>query len=353
MFFFNPLAIWMDPVNQVHKFYQELTRPFPEEAPWVTENRVVLDEAAFCLRLFGGESRGRPTLIIPPQAGQHSNICDFNLPGRSLVQTCLDHGRGPVYAVEWKSAVPARKDESLDDLMDFTRACLDKVGGKVHLIGLCQGGWQAAVYTALFPEQIATLTLAGAPIDFGAGDGFLKDLVHSLPMSFYEYLVEIGQGVMKGDFLKMGFKNLKPLDRYWGVYLDLMARVEDEKYLMRYRPFRDWYEYPMHLPGKWYLQAVSELFRENRLVRGELKVKDCLVDLKRIECPVVLVAGQRDHITPVDQLFNSEKYVSSENIAKILIPDCGHIGVFMGVQSLRDYWPRALALAEEWSGEGV
>ncbi|MEJ7718849.1 MAG: hypothetical protein WKF31_13125 [Thermoleophilaceae bacterium] len=34
-------------------------------------------------------------------------------------------------------------------------------GGPVNLVGDRQGGWLAAIYAALHPEQINTLTIAG------------------------------------------------------------------------------------------------------------------------------------------------------------------------------------------------
>ena len=32
-----------------------------------------------------------------------------------------------------------------------------------------------------------------------------------------------------------------------------------------------WYENPIDLPGRWYLQAIEQLFKENRLAKGELR----------------------------------------------------------------------------------
>ena len=40
----------------------------------------------------------------------------------------------------------------------------------MNLVGDCQGGWLATIYAALHPERVNTLTIAGAPIDFHAGD---------------------------------------------------------------------------------------------------------------------------------------------------------------------------------------
>ena len=50
-------------------------------------------------------------------------------------------------------------------------------GGRVNLVGDCQGGWLAAIYAALHPERVNTLTIAGAPIDFHAGDAVIHDSV--------------------------------------------------------------------------------------------------------------------------------------------------------------------------------
>ena len=45
---------------------------------------------------------------------------------------------------------------------------VELLGGRVNLIGDCQGGWLATIYAALHPERVNTLTIAGAPIDFHA-----------------------------------------------------------------------------------------------------------------------------------------------------------------------------------------
>ncbi|EQD27264.1 PHB de-polymerase domain-containing protein [mine drainage metagenome] len=55
----------------------------------------------------------------------------------------------------------------------------------VNLVGLCQGGWMAAMLAARFPDKIASLVLAGSPIDTHAGNGPLVKMVKESPMSFY------------------------------------------------------------------------------------------------------------------------------------------------------------------------
>jgi pimeloyl-ACP methyl ester carboxylesterase len=36
---------------------------------------------------------------------------------------------------------------------------IDELGGKVDLIGLCQGGWMALIYAARFPEKVGNTSL--------------------------------------------------------------------------------------------------------------------------------------------------------------------------------------------------
>ena len=37
------------------------------------------------------------------------------------------------------------------------------LGGRVNLVGDCQGGWLAVIYAALYPDTVETLTMPGPP----------------------------------------------------------------------------------------------------------------------------------------------------------------------------------------------
>ena len=106
-----------------------------------------------------------------------------------------------------------------------------------------------------------------------------------------------------------------------------------------------WYDYAQDIPGGWYLQVVKDLFKDNKLIRGEFEVFGKAVDLGCITCPLVLLAGERDDITLTPQVYNAEHYASTpkEHIFKAIIPRAGHISVFMGQRALQHEWPEALA----------
>lgn len=332
---------------QILDYYQDMTKFWDlvlnyEKPGWPTENRVEVYNKAFRLRRFSHRGRsGTPILVLGPQAGHTTSIVDYAVPGQSLVELCRDHTDRPIYAVEWRSATPDRRHETIDDLIKQTDACVDHIGGKAHLLGLCQAGWQSAIYAALHPEKVASLVLGGSPIDFAAGGGKIRKTVNTLPLSFYFMMVMMGHGIMRGQWILAGFKNMNAFDRYINDYINLFLNIEDPGTVERSRRFRRWYEFTQGLPGGWYLQAVKQLFKENRLIRGKLKILGRRVDLSAVKCPVVLIAGEKDDITPPPQLLNMADHVSGE-VREMTIPKCGHIGLFIKKEALREYWRPAI-----------
>lgn len=330
-------------IEKYNKFLKEIARPL-SKPEWTTPNKPALELRSVILRDFSkqGAHTETPVMIIPPQAGHHSSIADYG-PEQSLVEA-IRGAIDSVYVTEWKAATPERKNETIDDSVRAMDQCIDTVlkkGCKINLIGLCQGGWQSVIYAAIYPEKVRSITLAAAPIDFKAGSGKIQFYTEIYPMFFYESMVAMGGGNMPGDYMKMAFKMLNPMERFMLDYSDLYSNVNDREYMERYRKFRDWYEFTQNLPGRMYLQIVKELFKENRLVNGGLRILGKSVNLRRIRCPLILVAGDKDDITPREQVFNVERHVSSKEIMKLTVP-AGHIGVFMGKKILREYWPQII-----------
>ncbi len=305
---------------------------------WATKNSIKLELPDVILRDFSIGKDEDAIFIISPQAGHHSCIADFGR-GQSLVEAALKAGKKAVYATEWKSATLERKAETIDDSILSMRECIKSINSKVTLIGLCQGGWQSAIYAALFPEDVKCLVLAAAPIDFHAGNSKIGKCTSFLPLSFYRSMVMMGGGLLDGKFLLTGFKMMNPLERYCGDYFDLFFNISDDAFMERNRKFRDWYEHTQSIPGDFFLQVVEELFIGNKLINGELEILGKKVDLSTIYQPVFLIAGEKDDITPGEQLFNIEHYVNSSIINKYTLP-AGHIGIFMGRKIIDNYWPK-------------
>lgn len=310
---------------------------------WATQNRVVLDGPLVRLRDFsdGDEPRVVPTLLVPPQAGHASCIVDYS-PTQSQVKTARAAGLTRLYSLDWVGATQATKDAGIEDYVAFIDRAIEHIGGPVNLIGDCQGGWLSTIYAALRPEHVHTLTIAGAPIDFHAGDAVIRDYVQLLSpadLGFYQDVVRLGGGVMKGEFMLNGFIAIKPENEI-AKHLQLLANIHDAEHVTRHRAFEDWFKHTQDIPGAFYLWIVEHLFRDNALIRGELTVGGARVDLRRISCPLNLLAGETDHITPPPQVFALAGAVSTapQHITRRTTSG-GHLGLFMGREALREQWP--------------
>jgi len=313
----------------------QVTRPAPQ---WSTPHRVALELHTFTLRDFSRRSDAPPVLVLPPYAGHASVIADFQ-PGQSLVATLLDGGCPRVAVTDWREATPEMRDYDIDNHLAEINVAVDDLGGAVALVGLCQGGWEAAMYAARFPRKVRRLVLAGAPIDTDAGAGPIKDATHALPLQFYEQLVALGGGRLRGGLMLLGFKSMHPDRQYFGKFVELYEHIDDPTYVSRFERFERWYEHTLDLPGRWYLQAVKELFKENRLAKGAFVGLGERLDLKTIRCPLYLLAGERDDITPREQVFNAARLVGTpRGEIEQATADGGHIGLFMRNAVLARSW---------------
>ena len=313
--------------------------PAPE---WATPNRIDLELDTMRLRDFSTQRSGAkatPVLIDPPYAGHSSSIADY-AKGQSLVETLRAAGHDRIFVMDWRSATAEMKDYDIDTYLAEINVVVDDLRSPVHLVGLCQGGWMSAMYASRFPGKVRTLVLAGAPIDTDAGNGPIKQMAHQLPMSVYRNLVAAGGGRMRGKVMLAGWKNMHPEEQYLKKYIDLYEHIADKCYIARTERFERWYENAIDLPGRYYLQAIEELFKANRFAKGEFIGLGRKLSLKDIKIPLYLLAGEADDITTSEQAFEAEHLVGTPHsaIVKKLAPG-GHIGMFMGTKTLTGIWP--------------
>jgi poly(3-hydroxybutyrate) depolymerase len=322
---------------------------------WATEHSVVFESPVARLRDYSvsGAPRGLiPTLVLPPQAGHDSCIVDFS-PEQSQMGAIREAGLKRAFTLDWVGATRQTAGATIDDYLDVIDRAVEHCGGRVNLIGDCQGGWLATIYAALSPERVNTLTIAGAPIDFQVGEPVIGDVLGGLSpggdLSFYEALVASGGGVLRGRHMLNGFLLIGPGAEV-SRQLDLLCHVDDAAHVDRYRIFEDWFKHTQDISGAFYLWIVRHLFSRNELIRGELEVRGELVDLSRLEMPLNLLAGATDHITPPDQVFALADYASTpaEDVVR-RVSSGGHLGLFMGHEALSEQWPPLLAAVLERS----
>jgi poly(3-hydroxyalkanoate) synthetase len=320
------------------------------EPRWHRANEIVFSTPYAHLRDFSaadadGPADVVPTLVLPPQAGHSSQVVDFS-PSQSQLDVIAAAGLSRVYALEWRPATTATRNVTITDYLDVIDRSIRRMGGRANVVGNCQGGWLAAIYAALHPERVHTLTLAGAPIDFHAGESVIASSTRVLTGAFglapYKALVAVGGGNMPGRAVLANFIAIQPQSEL-ARQLQLLENVDDAAHVERYRVFEDWFKHTQDIPGAFYLWLVEHLFHRNELISGDLVVDGRRVDLGAITCPLFLLAGSTDHITPPAQLFAAADAVGTpaEQITTRTATG-GHLGLFMGRDALREDWPPLL-----------
>jgi poly(3-hydroxyalkanoate) synthetase len=314
---------------------------------WTTPHEIVFESPLARLRDFS-TARGPglvPTLVLPPQAGHDSCIVDYS-EQQSQMREVLASGLEHALSLDWVGATRATRNATVADYLEVIDRAVALCGGRVNLIGDCQGGWLATIYAALRPRSVNTLTIAGAPIDFHAGDAVINEVVEFLApggdLRFYEALVAAGGGVLKGRQMLAGFIMIRPRDEI-ARQLELLLNLGDPAHVARYAEFESWYKHVQDIPGAFYLWIVRHLFSGNELVRGTLELGEHRVDLSAIEVPLNMLAGDADHITPPAQVFALAEHASTpaDQVHRELVPG-GHLGLFMGHRALREHWPTVL-----------
>ena len=306
---------------------------------FATPNTVALDLKTMRLRDYSAEGSDVPIIVHAPFAGHDSVIADFH--ARQSLMGCLKHhAAGRLFLTDWKSGHPGTRDFGIDEYLAELLVAVDHAGGRAHLVGLCQGGWACAMLAARFPDRVASLVLAGAPLDLSAGDGAIRRAVQTLPQAFYEQLVAFGGGYLRGATMLQGFKAMHPFEQYVEKYIHLYEHVNEPDFRERIERFAGWFEHPIDLPGRWYLQAVQELFHDNRFFDGSFVGLGRTLSIADIRCPVYLLAGEDDDITPPIQVHNARARLSTppDRIEGRTVPG-GHVGLFMSHRTVGDTWP--------------
>jgi poly(3-hydroxyalkanoate) synthetase len=251
---------------------------------WATPNRVALELFTVRLRDFSTSAEDTPALICAPFALHAATLTDFAT-GHSLVAALQTAGIRRVFVTDWRSASPDMRFLSIDNYLADLNVVVDELGGRVNVIGLCQGGWMALIYASRFPSKVKKLALAAAPINIAVGNSHISELAHKTPMVIFRELVDIGCGRMIGQHALQFWSPSFDRETIRKV-LQLPHETSSEAFGRLEARFREWYASTLDLPGAYYLQVVEHLFKENRLAAGRFVALGRKVDLSALRCPL-------------------------------------------------------------------
>jgi len=306
---------------------------------WTTSHRLRLQLGTMELRDFSTARTGVAALICAPFALHCATIADLG-PGHSVVEALCERGVGRVYVTDWRSAGPEMRFLSIDSYLADLNVAVDELQPPVDLIGLCQGGWLALAYAARFPHKVRRLVLVGAPVDIAAGQSELSQLAAQVPLAAFEEFVSSQGGRVRGRHMlrmwgpTLGAKDERrvlqvPPDDHSAAMKDLLAR------------FREWYDLTVDLPGTYYLEVASWLYKENRLAEGRFVALGRQTNLVSVHQPIFLLGARDDELVAPEQLFATARRVGTpkQHIETATEP-CGHLSLFIGAETITRSWVR-------------
>ena len=310
------------------------------EPDWATPNAIELELKTVRLRNFSTTLQGVPTLLCAPYALHGAGVVDL-LPGHSLVAALRAAGLASLFVTHWRSADADMRFLAIDDYLAELNVMVDQLGGRVNLVGLCQGGWLSLLYAARFPAKVRKLVLAGAPVDIAAASSGLTTIADASPLSLFQKLVMLGGGRVIG----------RAVQRFWGpemleddeIHRLLQTRetIDSSGFARLAEQFRAWYAWTVDLPGTYYLEVIEKLYKRNELASGHFVVLGQKIELAALRTPLFLLAARDDELVAPAQLFATEHLVGTpaHDIHKEMV-DGHHLGLFVGQKTLNENWQR-------------
>jgi pimeloyl-ACP methyl ester carboxylesterase len=301
----------------------------------------------------------RPFIVFDPRAGHGPGIGGMKHDSEIGVALAAGH---PCYFVGFlPNPVPG---QTIEDVCDAEARFIEEVvarhpnaEGKPCLIGNCQAGWQIMMMSAIHPEKVGPIMLAGSPLSYWAG-------VHGKnPMRYLGGLLggtwltslagDLGNGIFDGANLVANFESLHPDNTYWKKIYSVYSKVDTEP--PRFLEFEKWWGSPVLLNAEEMQAIADQLFVGNKLSAGELRTSNGLrVDLRNIKSPIIVFCSWGDDITPPQQaldwildLYDREDEIvaAGQTIVYCLHQSIGHLGIFVsGKVATKEHAEFALAM---------
>lgn len=322
------------PASRIRRGMQILaTAPRPPVG--LTPNEVIHQQGRLAVRYYAptGARRKTPVVLVPSLINR-AYILDLE-PGRSLVQALAAAGH-PTYLVDWGVPQEENGGEDVAFTLNLLRRSIDRAcrhagaPGSI-LFGYCMGGTLAAMLTALGSARVVALVTLAAPVRFSEGGRFA-----SFVSSIDTNTAFPAEGLVPVSTMKPAFQMLDPVGNV-SKHLAIEEASHEPARLVRVLARERWLEENVPLPGAFASEFVREGYQRDGLWNETWRVGGEAVRLGAIGVPTLVVSCARDFITPVAAAAPLAERVGPH--ARHVELDTGHIGVVVGAEGPRRFYP--------------
>jgi polyhydroxyalkanoate synthase len=262
-------------------------------------------------------------------------------PGNSFVEALLDEGFD-VFLIDW--GYPEEEDADVgleayvcDELQWGIREVLrTSAQDELTLLGWCIGGTLCVMYAGWDPDNpVRNMVLLTTPVD---PTGSLYETWVGRDAFDVEYVAE-GYKVVPGLAIDWANKMMKPVTNLWTTYRQLWDGVLTGKANREaFQAMAYWIADNPPFAARAFAEWITWIYKQNRLVRGRVRLRGTRVDLGRIDQSLLVVTAGADHIAPPPGTKPLLGLVSSSDITCIDRPG-GHIGLMAGSKAREEIWP--------------
>jgi len=334
---FSLLEEWLRTINKVMTTKAAIAQT-PKELVW-TLNKAKLYRY---IPVVSAQDRHPVPLLLVFAFMNRPYILDLR-PDHSFVEFMVSRGYD-VFLLDWGAPGPEDKNLKFDDyaLEYMPRAIrkLEAITGseEFSMLGWCIGAILTTIYAALRPgDGLRNLMLLTAPLDFSNKQGLTfarwTDEKH-----FDVDKVLAAFGNMPGEIIDYGAKALKPVENYVVNFMKLWDNLGNPQVVESWHAMNTWVTDNIPLAGGAFRQLIVDLYRNDRLMKGELMIRGQRVDLRRLRANLLTVIADGDHITPPCQSEAILDKVGSRDKELFRVAG-GHIGIMAGSGAHKRTWP--------------
>jgi polyhydroxyalkanoate synthase len=212
---------------------------------------------------------------------------------------------------------------------------------RVLLAGHSLGGTLAAIYAALHSHRIAGLLLLAAPLHFGPTIGSIA-AASSIASGFMALTIDGGN--VPGSLLSACSFVADPVTFGWSRWLDWLCCPHEARAIQTNLLVERWALAESPIARGLFDEVVKFLYREDRLMRGQLRIGIRRVCPRMVRAPLLCVLDRHCRIVPPEAVLPF--YDAAGSADKRLVwhsRETGlgfqHVGVLVGSDAHRQLWP--------------
>ena len=281
----------------------------------------------------------RTPILVVYALMNKSYILDLQ-PDKSWLRSLLSQGFN-VYLIDWKTPTNIDKFASFDDYVNYyIDDCVDLVRKensveKLTLHGYCLGSTMAAMYTTLHQEKVRNLATIAPIIDTENDETVLANFARYLDVKRIAETL----GNFPRECLYGCFSMLKPFKQGVNKYLNLVENIDNAKFVQNFLRMEKWLYDTPSIAGETFKQWIEDIYQKNLLVKNEMRVGENLVDLSRINVPLLNIVAEEDHLVSPQCSVALNDSVSSVD-KRLMHFHTGHVGLIASSYSQNNVLPK-------------